>query len=416
MSSSFRDRFVSLRSSRRIAALAALLSVAPAAWSQQWLFMPGIETSGEYSTNRRLSTTDEESTSGGRVTLDARIRRISPRGDTELRPAISYQRFSGQSEIDALEGRFDIRHKYQTLKGRFGLQGRFRRQDAFNAELGQASFDDSDPTIPDDVGSGVVTGGVTRTSYQVMPSFSYSFTERTDFETTLRYDAVDYDSELEGERVGYKSPSIDVELVRELSPRLRIGFGPYFSHYERDDGINESDSYGATINLRFKTSEVTRSTFRVRAERNEDIVNEPVRVKDSATAWGVEWIGTRENRAGSTTYRIGRFLQPTSFGGRREVDQLHVQYDRPFNRRTSLRAAVRYTRANEISDLDVGGGDRNQARADIMLRHFFTESFFLMGGYRFAWVDRDTTGNADNHSVLLTIGLRERDPTGGWRQ
>lgn len=415
MSSSFRNRAMRHPLTLVGTLALALAGASSGAWAQQTLFMPGIEVTSGWDSNRQLSTDDESSSENYRATAELKIRRITPRSDTELRPQISYQKFSGISNIDSVEGKLDLRSRYETLKGKAALYGRFRRQDAFNAELGQASFDDGgDPTIPDDVNSGTVSGGITRTNFMIQPSFSYSFTERTDFETTLRYDYLNYDSDLPGERVGYTSPSADFEIVHELSRRLRLGVGPYYDHYERDDGTNESDAYGLTVNLRWRTSEITRSTLRVRAERNEDTTFEPQRVEDKSTAWGVEWIGVRENRVGTTQYRIGRFLQPTSFGGRREVDQLHVQWDHPFNRKTLFRTAVRYVRTNSITDLDTAG-DRDQARADVMLRHFFTESFFVSAGYRFAWIDRESVGNADNHSFLLTVGLRAKDPTGGYR-
>lgn len=413
MSSSFRNRHA-LALPLGVAAV-LLLGGTTAVRAQQIVFLPGFETSTEWNSNRTLQIDDKDSLTGYRALLDARIRRITPRSDTEIHPAISYQKYSGRSDLDNVEGHVDMRSRYETLKGQFQVLGRFRRQDVFNAELGAASFDTDDPDVPDDVETGVINGGITRTSFLVQPSFSYSITERTDFEVSTRFDYLNYDSDLPRERVGYTSPSIDLLVVRELSPRLRLGVGPYYSHYEADDDSSESDSYGAMVNLRWKTSEITRSTLRIRGERNKDIDLEPVRVEDSAMAWGIEWIGLRELRAGDLEYRIGRFLQPTSFGGRREVDQLHVQYDRRFTQRTLLRSAVRYTRSNQISDFD-SGGDRDQARADVMLRHFFTEEFYVAGTYRFAWVDRDQVGNAENHGFFLSIGLRKRDPTGGYRE
>jgi hypothetical protein len=416
MSSSFRKGTRGL-TVLRLAALALLVG-APGVWAQQTLFLPGFESQAEWNSNRELSPSDKESRTGYRATLEARIRRLTPRSDTQLRPQISYQKVTGRSDLDSVEAKLDLRSRYNTLKGSLSTLGRFRRQDVFNAELGRASFDDGDPETPDDVESGVISGGITRTSAQLQPNFSYSVTERTDIEGSVRYDYVNYDSNLPRERVGYSSPSVDFQIVRELSERLRLGIGPYYSHYKADDDSSESDSYGAMVNLRWKTSEVTRSTLRIRGERNKDIDLDPVRIEDTATAWGVEWVGVRENRVGSTEYRIGRFLQPTSLGGRREVDQFQVQLDRPLSHRTLLRGAIRYTRANEISDLDTGGegGGRDQAQGDFMLRHFFTESFFVSGGYRFAWVDREATGSAENNSVFLSIGLRAKDPTGGFQE
>jgi hypothetical protein len=240
-----------------------------------------------------------------------------------------------------------------------------------------------------------------------------------DLEATAQYEYLDYDTneDLQGFRSGFTSPSVDMQLVRKMTERFQLGVGPYYSRYERDDNSNESDSYGGLINLRWQTSEITRSSLLLRVEQNKDVILEPVRVEDKSTAWGLEWVGVRQHRLGQTQYRIGRFLQATSLGGRRKVDQAHVQYDRPLSQRTLLRGAVRYMRANDISDLETSDGDeRDQARFDLMVRHFFTENFFVSGQYRFAWVDRNASGNAENHAVFLSLGLRKRDPTGGFRE
>src|SRR5262245_12850926 len=142
MSSSFLERGARRQSRGAARFLLIALAATPAAWAQQTLFLPGAELSGEWDSNRRLSTAQEDSTSGGRATLDARIRRITPRSDTELHPQVSYQRYSQQSELDSVESHLDLRSKYETLKGRFGLLGRFRRQDALSAELGSGQFDE----------------------------------------------------------------------------------------------------------------------------------------------------------------------------------------------------------------------------------------------------------------------------------
>src|SRR6201999_2819220 len=108
MSSSFRNRYLGF-------AAAALLGVGltPGAWAQQTLYYPGVEVSSVWDSNHQLSQ-NEESTTGYRATLDTRIRRITPRSDTELRPQISYQKYSGRSDVDSLEGLFDVRSRYRT--------------------------------------------------------------------------------------------------------------------------------------------------------------------------------------------------------------------------------------------------------------------------------------------------------------
>jgi hypothetical protein len=401
-------------SSSCLKSLAGLILVcAPAAaWTQQTYFIPDVQVSAERHTNRVLAadSAQQQDSSVYNATLAARLGRATPRSQTELRPRLVFQEFPDQTDVDRVDGFLDLRSSYKTLKGGFDLVGRYARQDVFTAELGEAAFDPFDPDNPTSGDTGLVTVRGTRTSYQLVPSFNHELTERLELEGTLQFDAVRYDSNIAGSKVGYDSPYLELAIVRELTPLSGLGIGPYASRYEAEDNSNKTDTYGVVINYNHRWSEISRASVTLRVERDESTDPSGLEPDSSSTAWGIEFTGYRRNQVGGLRYGIGRFLRPSTLGARREQDQFRIQYDRPFSAKSSFNTAIRLTRDQNISS-DGGNDSRDRAFFDLGLSRQLTPTWYLSGGYRFIWQQLGAdTGNANNHMLFLGVGYRGLQP------
>lgn len=403
-----------MSSSFRKASLAVgLLSVgASFAYAQQIQFIPTVQVTGEYNTNRSLNPVEDDSSQAYKALLEGLWVRTTPRSDTEFMPRVQFQEYPDESRVDSLEGLAQLKTDYRFLKGSVEFKGFYRQQDTFSYEYDDTDGPDLDPNgqpIPDSDGASTVVPGNTRTSWQVEPGFNYLFTQLTSLEVLGRFDAARYESSTPGEREGFESPYFEASVVRRLTPASRISFGPYWAKYESTDGDNETDTIGANLSYRYEWTKIDRTTLALNYEQN-DITNQNSFVPtDEVSAWGVEWIGSRKLKVGHIRYAIGRFLEPSSIGSRREVDRLRVQYSRPLSPRLFFRGTTRMSLNRELGDSSNAESDRDQANVELMLRYNFTPTFYVSPGYKFAWQDVQDSGSAESHQVFLSFGYRGLD-------
>ncbi len=397
----------------RISAVPVLaLAATTSAWAQQVYFVPTVEATVEGNTNRELVVDPalEDESINYRLNALALWGRRSQRGELELRPRVQFQEFPDREGIDPVEYFLDLRGEHRTLKGKTGLFARYAHQDVYNAEYGDAGFDDFDPDRSDVASSsGIVFVGGTRETIEGEASFAYQFTELTGVSGLVNYRQVDYGEDFVQDRVGYEAPYAELLLIRTLGPLAEFAIGPYASHSESDDGLNETDTVGGKLGLGYKWSETVYFNIAAVGERNEITDFTPAPVEESVTDWGMQFNGYYRRQLASWRYSIGRYLTPSTFGTRVTKDQIKVQFTRPLTPLTTFDAAVRLTRDNRVGETT--DRDRDRALAELSLTRKLTPSWFISAEYRYVWQERGGTGlEADNNAVLLTLGYKGLSP------
>jgi len=390
------------------AQLALCLLVQPSA-GQEINFVPFGSASAEWDSNRVLERPPASAASyGGLVGAD--IRDLTPRSYTDLTAQLLYTDIP-QLGYNWTSGSAALKSDFKTLEAEYTLLAAYRHEDDVYTEFGHANFDnDLTLTSPDTNATANVKTGITRDSYEVDPGFDYNFTPRLDMEGDFRLSSVRYSIQTPGQNVDYTSPYAGLTLNYDTSPRSSIGIGPYFSRYQETGGTNTTDTDGAAFTYNYKTSDVTRMSLVMRVERDHiDVLDFP---SESTTTWGVEWVGTHKFEVGKATFSIGKFLQPSSIGGRVALDQFRVQYDRPLSERLSLEGAVRVTRAELVGaafNAEVPTEDRTNA--ELNLRFDITRTWYVAGGYIFARARDLGEGNlAYSNGAIITVGYRGLEP------
>jgi hypothetical protein len=294
---------------------------------------------------------------------------------------------------------------YHTLKSQTALFARYAHQDVYNAEYGDAAFDDFDPDRPDITSSGIVFVGGTRETIEVEPSFGYQFTELLAVSGLLNYRKVDYADNFVEDRVGYDSPYAELMLIRTLGPVSEIAIGPYAARSEAEDNSNETDTVGVRASLGYEWSETVYFTAAAVYERNDLTQFTPTPVTTSVGDWGLEFSGYYRRRLAGVRYSIGRFFTPSSVGSRTIKDQVRLQYRRPLSPLMSFDCAVRLTREERVGDTEQR--DRDRAIAELALARQITATWYVSAGYRYVWQDLvGPGGEADNNGLYLTVGYR----------
>jgi hypothetical protein len=399
------------------ASLALCVFARPAA-AQEINFAPFGSATAEWDSNRSLARPPQSAGSYGGV-VGADLRDLSPRSYMDLAAQISYTDIP-QLGYDWTSGNVAFKSDVKTLNADYTLLADYRRDDAFFTEFGQAQFNNGlTLTSPDTNGTANVTTGITRESYEVDPGFDYNFTPRLDLEGDFRVNSVRYNIQAPGQRVDYTSPYAGLTLNYDTSQRSSIGIGPYYSHYQETNGNkltdvaggeNTTDTEGVAFSYNYKTSDVTRMSVVLRVER--DHIKALDFSPQSATGWGLEWVGTHKFQVGNVQFSIGRFLEPSSIGGRVTMDQFRAQVYRPLSARLSFTGAVRATHTVVVGNaLESVSPPENRANAEMYLRFDITRTWYVTGGYIFARsVDLGESNLAYSNGVLLTVGYQALEP------
>jgi hypothetical protein len=401
MSSSCRS--VSMRYAATLIAAAALLGPGRPAWTQEIDIVPFAAAMTEWDSNRSLRRPPASAhTYGGSVGVE--LRDLTPRSYTDLVSQISYDKVP-QLGYAWYSGSVNLNTDYRTAKGDYSLLAGYRRQDSFYTEFGHAAFNDVTPTSPDTTATTAVTTGITRQSYEVDPGFVYQLSPRLELNGDLDVNSTRYSVEAAGRYVNYTSPYIGVFLDWAMGPRSSVGIGPYYTHYEQTDlGTNTTNTDGIGFTYHYKTSDVTRMSLVLRVERDQ--INVPNFGGESATTWGLEWVGTHKYRVGNVQFSIGRFLEPSSIGSRVALDQFRAQYNRPLSAKLFFSGALRVTRSQLIGS-QLAETPLERTNAEMYLRMELTPTWYLTGGYIFARArDVGVSNLAYSNGVSLTIGYR----------
>jgi hypothetical protein len=391
--------------------LALGLEAAPA---QEIAFVPQGEVSAEWASNRTLTVPSAPNSEDYSATLGGDLLRRTQVSDIDLRPLVTVQHSSEISNLDRLEALVDLVSDYRTLRSEFTLNAEYHREDAYNAQYGLVAFNPLNPNAPDTQGTGAIITGITKTSYLVAPEFNYDITPRVGFVASASLDAARYTTDIPNELVSYNSPEAYLGLTWALSPNSRVGAGPYYAYYDpihSADGTVKNNAYGVSFDYQTKFSAVSQSKLTVKVERD----SQPAAFglpSSQQTVWGFEWVGSHKFLTSSVQYSVGRFLQPTSAGGRTSVEEVRVQYLKAFTARWSFNGAVRLTRDTEIATFaDDESGDRDRANVQLALSYLFTPTWSVSGGYRYAYLKfTDPTISAHSNAIFLTVDYHGLQP------
>jgi hypothetical protein len=382
--------------------------------AQEVAFVPQGELSTEWTTNRQLSIPASPNAEDYMLSLGGDLIRRTEVSDIDLRPLVTVQESPKVSDLDRFEALVDLLGNYRTLRGEFSVRAQYHREDAYNSQYGLVAFKPINPNLPDTTGTGAVVTGVTRTTYDVEPDFSYDLSPRVSLVGGAEMLAVRYSTDVPGLLVSYDSPEVDVGLAWALSQNSHFSVGPYYTYYEpvnnSDDSVR-SNATGISFNYDNKFSAESKSRLTVKIERDTSpaALGAP---SSSHVSWGFEWVGMHHFLTGNVQYSIGRFLEPSSSGGRSSVDQIRAQANKFLTARWSVSGAVRLTRSSDIGNIIVEQDEtRDRANANVAISYLLTPEWYLSGGYRYAYLnDLSQTGFAHSNAIFISIGYHGLQP------
>lgn len=367
---------------------------------------PLFEARVETNTNRYLADVeaDESDATGYLAEFAWLVEARTPRGETTIRPGIRVQEYDDTSEIENLEGAIDLLSAYRWERSRFEVGARASHEDVFNSELAQARFNDVDPEDPTAPESGNLDAGQTRDRVRVTPTFVHDISQRSALGGGLLYEAAWFDGDSTAV-TDYTFAKGDLLYRWKAGPRAELQVGPYVSRYDAKDDATKYDAYGLAAVVSYDWSEALSANVELSYEEN-DVEDLDPTTSDSESGFGAILTVLRKGETSRMRLVTGRLLTPSSRGRKIASDELRLQYDRDFSQRLSLRLAARYLTQSGLGDA-VDADDRDFARADVKVDYWLAREWYLTGGFRYIWQDREQDiQDADNSSFLLGFGYR----------
>lgn len=381
--------------------------VAPGALAAEAKVQPLFEIRAVAHDNLSMSRDPVEQTDeyGTQVDLAALVVWETPTGSTSVRPRVRFQDYSTDEDVTNFEAFLDLRSQFETERSRFLLVGRFDRRDSTLAEFADAGFDDLDPEDPTSPESGVQTFDQTRQRYELRPSYSYRLSERAAFDISASYQSIDYSDEIPARRVGYDYVLGEVGMSWAMGPQTDLKLFGGASRYERDDGLNDTDSLRAGVALEHRWSAQSGVSARVVFQQDDISSGDlPGSLEDENVS--AELTMFRKGEVDEWRLVAGSAFSPSSAGGINKNTQFRVSYQRSLSEKTRFLAAIRYvdyTSVGDINDID----ERTYTTADLEFRRFLTPTWYVKAGYTYRLQDRDAlSGSAVDNQVFISIGYQ----------
>ncbi|MFO1378435.1 MAG: surface lipoprotein assembly modifier [Steroidobacteraceae bacterium] len=406
-------------SASRAVAAACLLAgtVSLPALAADTYFQPMANVRVDHESNRRLvpDGLPSKSVTGYTASAGAVFGARTPRSETDVRPEISFSRYPDEKEFNQTEARLDFRTRYRSERSTLGLMAKYSRMSEYNAEFGDAAFDEFDPDAPPVTGDGTVLASERRTRVDLRPSFEYRLSPLTRIGLDLLAQDVSYSADGATSQVDHRNYDVDLRLARQLSPRTTVLAGVFATRYETEDDVNVTDGYGASLGLQQRWSETFTADVNFRIEdSNIEVrtteIGGPVTLKESKTPWTLQ--GALAWRGQVTRVRVmaGHMLAPSGSGSRNERDEIRAQVDRDLSERLIWRGIVRAFHEKREGELGQRN-ERDSARLETSLDWRAAPTWFVRVGAAYTWQDRKTDpASADSASVYVSIGYQGLGP------
>jgi len=331
----------------------------------------------------------------------------TPRSSTTIRPRLKYQDFPDRSDLEKFEGFLDMHNQYRSERSTWDLFGHLSHQDLYNNETRGGDFDPVDPGAGGGSDSGDIVIGEIREEFSVRPNFEYRATERTSIGAGLEYIVTRYDAD-QGvpTKTDYNFALASGYVGWRLNPTSDLRAGLYASKYEAQDNSEDIDATGILVGYSHRWSE----EFGIEAvafyEENDITEFDPVLFKETTSNFGGELTAYRKFEVTEWRFSLGRSFVPTGDGGKSELDQLRVQYERQLSQRLTFRGVGRYESRNGLGNTE-GGIDRDFARLDLSVKWLITRNWYVGGGYAYMWEDKAAaTETGVNNKFFINFGYQ----------
>lgn len=403
MSWSCRSRLVKQRAF--VFAAASILGIASTMAAEVYV-QPTASLSAEYDSNLDLDTTGIQSNQGYTADAATLIGIATPDTDTTIKPRLRYEDFPQETSLSRLEAMLDFNSRYTSTRSNFLIFGRFDHLNELEAEIPSAVYNDVNPVSPTSPQTGEVNVGVTRDNFIVEPKYSYNITPLVSIGASSVLETLSYSHINSNNLIDFNYYQGQVFVSQSLGARASISLGEYVARYQARNLDSNATSTGETVDFDYRWSPVIRGEMSLVYQASNIDQTQPGIVRARTATWGASYGGIWQLPTAQFRLNVGRTITPSGAGGLYTNEQAQSQYDRNLTERLSFSGAVLFLHSvGETADFR--NVDRNYATTDLSLMWMMTRTWFVQGGYSYAWQRYLADPNsAANNRAYLRFGYR----------
>jgi hypothetical protein len=406
MSSLFLDRRMGYRTLKVGAGLlfAATLARLPASAAEYYVQPIGYVEANDNS-NLDLTPGVVQQVQGYIVDAAALTTIATQNSSIILRPRLVYGDYPKSPGDDRLEAYLDINGTYRTQLSTASLTGSIQRQDLFNAEVTSAVFNDVNPT-PTPVDTGKAINGATRDSVLLYPKYIYSFSPVIGAGFSGEYQAAKYTPSDDKSFVNYNYYEGGAFVRWSFTPLSAVTLGGYGSRYDATQFTSRATGSGATLDVETNWTPVFTTEESVSAQHTVIDDALPTQLNTSVNTWGAGVSALYTEQASQFRLSADRTISPWGGGSLYVLDRLQAQYTRTFNPRLSFTGAVLAAKTVGLTS-NISGDNRTYVRTTVNAKWFMTRTFFVQGGYQYAFQKYQVLPNsADDNQIYIRFGYQ----------
>ncbi len=390
------------------AAVAAALAASGTAAAADWETNPTVEAGYLYDNNYRLTAPGTEiEVQGPMVDAALELRALTPASEFSFTPRIRATYFPSEQDLDTTDYYGTLYWKERGQKLQAQVLGQFAQEDVVNSELLTATVPGTSDLGQTEFGdSGRVLVKNRRASGSVLPSMTYEMTQRNVLEIAGNFTDVNYDQQVPGLQVDYRSADLQVGVKTHVTQESSITTRVRAAQFD----IETQDitrSYGLEFQWDTQNAAGTQTFLRGGGQS----------VEISAGNKKTEWIAgagvSRDVGRNQVFFDLTRGVGPSSAGVVIAREQLRLRWTRDMTPRLQLLAGIRATNDEAVDDAALFQ-PRKYVTGDLGLQWHWQEEFSLRLAYDYTWQKFDNaildpaTSSGATASIVYQPSQRRR--------
>lgn len=387
--------------------LVLMAAYAGPAAAEAWLIQPTVAFTTRYEDNIRLVPDEEEDAWTNAPTVQALVSRQTETMDVRALGRLTYRIYEGSADLDDRGDQLArLGSKFRTERSVFGLDGSWRRQDALARRSGGNEDLLGDEALPgevddDDADTGQVREQVIRNRADLVPSYTYQLSERTEVGANVAYRNQYYeDDDADLGLTDYE------QYTLSLNHRYRLDERTIWTNSLR--GI---DYEAPDVDREYQTNEILTGINRAFTERlrvgflvgwRETDFDTPTD-DGSNSGYTLQLTGTLRDELSTLFGRLSHRLVPSATGDVVEQDELLVRYRYQMTPRLRAGIVARYFE-NESLELENESANRRYLNVEPELDYALSLAWSLRATVFHEREDRDSFDReATNTGIMFSL-------------
>ena len=362
--------------------LMVVSSIYSACWAGGWTYEPFASAALTYDDNVRLTSANEETSTGGEFEVGVELMNDSEVSHTVLRPRFRFNKYASEGDLDTNELFLTLSTSFQGERSTLGLSANLNRESSISTELQD---------------TGNVAVNRQRNLVSVSPQWRYRLSPRNTIDLGGVIQSVRWPDDKDNFLNEYNNNEVSIGFTRALSPLLEFKSKAYQKSFDSIETGFEAATTGVDVGLSRKFSERTQGSFSVGGWRS-DLTNDTG--KDQISGASAKLDVQHQTTLANVDVRLVRDLVPSSLGDVREDTKLGVGVEFRATEKMSWGMNGSWQQSSTAGGL-VSSLDRTYYEATPYLAWRLNRQLRLKASFQITQQDIDQSAGKQNRNKLF---------------